>query len=91
MPPLEAMQCETPVVTSKIASIPEVCGDAVEYFNPHKVEDMTAVIATVLCSGSTQEHLVKRGLKQVKKFNWDICAPQTFKQYEEILKLKTRI
>jgi len=91
LPPLESMQCETPVVTSKIASVPEVCGEAVEYFNPKSVEDMTAVIAMTLCSGLTQDYLIKKGLERVKKFSWDDCARQTFEKYGEVLKLKTRI
>lgn len=85
LPPLEAMACETPVVASRIASVPEVCAEAVEYFNPNNVDDIAAVIATVLCSGSTQEYLIKQGLERVKMFSWDQCATDTLKVYRMAL------
>lgn len=82
LPPLEAMQCETPVVASRIASVPEVCGEAVAYFDPQSVADMTAVIATMLCSSSTRTDLIKKGLERIKKFSWERCAEETFALYK---------
>lgn len=47
-PPLEAMKYGTPVLTSAITSIPEVCGDAVLYFNPYSIKEMKARLMEVL-------------------------------------------
>jgi glycosyltransferase involved in cell wall biosynthesis len=35
LPPLEAMTCACPVIVSRCASMPEVCGDAALYCDPH--------------------------------------------------------
>ncbi len=40
LPPLEAMACGTPVVTSRISSLPEVVGDAALLVDPYSVEDI---------------------------------------------------
>ena len=39
-PPLEAMQYGTPIIASPFSSIPEICGDAVLYFNPFSIEEI---------------------------------------------------
>lgn len=39
-PPLEAMKYATPVITSGVSSIPEVCGDAVLYANPYSEDEI---------------------------------------------------
>ena len=40
LPPLEAMSCGIPVVASNSSSIPEICGDAAEFFNPKNINEM---------------------------------------------------
>ncbi len=46
LPPLEAMACGTPVVTSRISSLPEVVGDAAVLVDPYSVEDIAEGIST---------------------------------------------
>jgi glycosyltransferase involved in cell wall biosynthesis len=69
LPPLEAMACGCPVTASNATSLPEICGDAAEYFDPLSPEDMAAAIHRAL--GGT---LVERGLARAAAFTWDACA-----------------
>ena len=69
LPPLEAMACGCPVAASNATSLPEVCGDAAEYFDPLSTEDMAAAIVRALDS-----RLVERGLAHAAGFTWDACA-----------------
>ena len=70
LPPLEAMACGVPrrhVPTS--TSLPEVCGDAAEYFDPLSTEEMAAAILRAL-----EGRLVERGLARAAAFTWHACA-----------------
>jgi glycosyltransferase involved in cell wall biosynthesis len=69
LPPLEAMACACPVATSDATSLPEVCGDAAEYFDPLSTEEMAAAILRAL-----EGRLVERGLVRAAGFTWDACA-----------------
>jgi glycosyltransferase involved in cell wall biosynthesis len=69
LPPLEAMACGCPVAASSATSLPEVCGDAAEYFDPLSPEDMAAAILRAI-----DGRLVERGLAHAAGFTWDACA-----------------
>lgn len=88
LPPLESMQAGTPVVASKISSIPEICGEAVEYFDPHDVSDMSHAIIRVLTQEKLRETLVQKGFERVQHFSWDRAAEETLKVYKGVLKGK---
>ncbi len=83
--PLEAMSCGCPVVVSRVASLPEVCGDAVEYVNPYDAFDIARGIEQVLKENPQRETLIKRGLERCDKFSWDKTAQQHLKVIEETL------
>lgn len=85
LPPLEAMKCHTPVCASRISSIPEVCGDAVEYFDPHNVLNMAEKIMAVLTQDALREELILKGQKRVTLFSWDKAAEQTLHIYRSVL------
>ena len=69
LPPLEAMACGCPVAVANATSLPEVCGDAAEYFDPLEPEDMAGAILRAL-----RGHLVERGLARAARFTWDATA-----------------
>jgi glycosyltransferase involved in cell wall biosynthesis len=69
-PPLEAMASGVPVVASRAASIPEVCGDGAAYFDPTSIDEMSTVIDQALSDQALREQLRERGLRRVKKFSW---------------------
>jgi glycosyltransferase involved in cell wall biosynthesis len=85
LPVLEAMACGTPVVCSRVASLPEVAGDAAEYFEPTSVEDLAAAMEGVLSSTERQAELRRRGLERVKLFSWEECARRHCEVYRNLL------
>ncbi|MGA2606329.1 MAG: glycosyltransferase family 1 protein [Terriglobia bacterium] len=85
LPVLEAMACGTPVVCSRAASLPEVAGDAAEYFEPTSVEDLAAAVERVLNSEERQAELRQRGLERVKQFSWYECARRHCEVYRKAL------
>lgn len=85
LPVLEAMACGTPVVCSRAASLPEVAGNAAEYFEPSSADDLAAAIERVVRSLELQEILRRKGLERVKLFSWDECARRTLEVYRKVL------
>ena len=77
LPPLEAMARGCPVVSSNVASLPEVLEDAALYFNPQSVDDMALALERLIADDRLRRDLRAKGLKQIKKYSWDDCARQT--------------
>jgi len=82
LPPLEAMACGTPVITSNTTSLPEVVGDAGVMIDPDNINLMADSIFKILSDTKFRKDLIKKGLKRVKIFSWDKSA----KKAEEIYK-----
>jgi glycosyltransferase involved in cell wall biosynthesis len=85
MPPLEAMAFDCPVICSNISSIPEVVGDAGEYFDPYNVDSIIDAIEKVVYSDTRSNHLKQLGQSRSKVFSWDLCAQQTSEVYRSLL------
>ena len=85
IPPLEAMSFGCPVVCSNVSSIPEIVGNAGEYFNPYDVESMIEAIEKVVYSKERSSILKRLGENRVKLFSWELCAEQTMKVYQSLL------
>lgn len=85
LPVLEAMAHGTPVACSRAASLPEVGGNAVVYFNPRNFEELAAAIEHVLDSPSLQAELTEKGLKRAARFTWEECARKHVVVYRRIL------
>ncbi len=85
LPPLEAMACGTPVVSSNSSSLPEVGGDAVVYCDPYSIEDIKNKIEMVLINSELQQTMVSKGLKQAKKFSWEKSAQEHKELFDEVL------
>ncbi len=84
LPILEAMRCGTPVITSRVSSMPEVAGDAALYVDPFRIEDIAEKILTLAYDGSLQEALRQKGFAQASKFSWVETARKTLKVYEMV-------
>jgi glycosyltransferase involved in cell wall biosynthesis len=84
LPPLEAMACGTPVVSSSVSSLPEVVGDAAEIVNPENVFDIARGMREVLLNHALRVRLVERGFEQARRFSWERTAQQVLDAYEEI-------
>jgi glycosyltransferase involved in cell wall biosynthesis len=82
IPPLEAMSFDCPVVCSNISSIPEIVGDAGEYFDPYDMDSIIDAVEKVVYSEQVLSNLKTLGKKRVNCFSWDLCAEQTTKVYK---------
>jgi len=85
LPPLEAMAKGLVVASSSTASMPEILGEAAIYFNPYDAADIQEKIITLLDMPELRAELIKRGLEQVKKYNWQACAVATLSVYQKNL------
>ena len=74
IPLLEAMYCETPVITSKVSSLPEVGGDAVLYVDPGSVESIQSAMLSMFCDTNLRKTLIEKAIIQRKKFTWEKTA-----------------
>jgi len=81
LPPLEAMACGTPVITSRTASLPEVVGDAALLVDPTNTAELTQAIRQLLSSPQLREELRQKGLIQAQKFTWAISADITHRLF----------
>jgi len=84
LPPLEAMSCGIPVVTSKLTSIPEVVGDAGILINPYEEEALGNALLTVLGDTALQIKLGLNGIERAKNYTWEKAAKETLKVYKSI-------
>lgn len=71
IPPLEAQACGCPVIASDKASMPEVLSDSVLYFDPFSKEQLSEKILFYYNNCELKNQLVKKGLENSKKFNWE--------------------
>ena len=85
LPPLEAMACGTPVITSNVSSLPEVVGDAAILIDPYNVTEIAQAIASVLKDEGLRDNLRTSGLVRSRLFNWDKTARETLKLYQEVI------
>jgi len=72
------MACGCPVIVSDRASLPEVCGDAALYCDPHNPADIADKIKQLMNDKSLQETLRQKGLARAREFTWEKCARETF-------------
>ncbi|AXI24804.1 glycosyl transferase family 1 [Methanofervidicoccus sp. A16] len=88
LPPLEAMACGTPVITSNTSSLPEVVGDAGIMVDPYDVDGLSKAMYEVLTNDGLREELRKKGLERAKLFSWKECAEEHLKVYEEVYNMR---
>ena len=83
LPPLEAMACGAPVVTSNVSSLPEVVGDAAILVNPENVFDIVRGIRDALLDEPLRAQLICRGREQASRFSWSRTAREVLEIYQE--------
>lgn len=74
---LESFAAGTPVITSKVSSLPEVAGEAAVYFDPHNKVEIKNAIKNVLLDKSLADNLKHKGFERLKQFSWGKCARKT--------------
>lgn len=70
LPVLEAMGCGTPVITSNLASLPEITGEAAILINPYEVEGIAEGMRLLATDEKERSRLHKLGLLQASQFSW---------------------
>ena len=88
LPPLEAMLNGAPVISSNASCMPEVLGDAVEYFDPYSVDDMAWTMHLITTDTKLQKKLRKKGKEHIKQYSWQRMAEQTLAVYNDALGVK---
>ncbi|QCX33435.1 glycosyltransferase family 4 protein [Caloramator sp. E03] len=83
LPPLEAMSCKVPVITSNISSIPEVTGDGAILINPFDTEDLKCAIERLLENENLRYEIAQKGFLRSKEFSWIKTAKNTLNIYKE--------
>ena len=84
LPPLEAMACGVPVITSNAASLPEVVGAAAIQVDPLNVRAFADAMRNVLTDTTLWHTLQQKGLKRAQQFSWATAARQLLHIYETL-------
>ena len=86
VPLLEAMNCDTPIITSNVSSMPEVVGDAAILVNPESIEAIADAMQQVFENENLREKLIVQGRIQRAKFDWDKTADIVYSELKNICK-----
>jgi glycosyltransferase involved in cell wall biosynthesis len=85
VPPLEAMACGVPVITSNVSSLPEISGNAAIYVSPENVQDIAAKMSALAANEHLRNSLIEKGFEHYKQHSWDRTAKLL---WESCLKVK---
>ena len=85
LPPLEAMACGCPVISSDSSSMPEVIGDAAAFFSPLESDELIAALDRVLYQEEERNKLISKGKIRLSNFSWKKCAEETLQVYEKVI------
>ncbi len=88
LPPLEAMACGTPVLSSNRSSMAEICGQAAVLVNPESEQEIADGIHDLLIDETQRTICRERGLARAKQFSWKNAAGQTIEIYQQIMQAK---
>jgi glycosyltransferase involved in cell wall biosynthesis len=82
-PPLEAMGCGLPVITSNNSSLPEICNNAAISIDPDKPDEIFESIKKILSDKKLYQKMIEDGLNNSKKFNWENTARKTLEVFKK--------
>ncbi len=74
IPILEAFQCDVPVITSNITSMPEVAGDAALLVDPFSSEEMANAMIQIAQQPALRSQLIEKGRERLQQFSWNKSA-----------------
>lgn len=83
-PPLEAMKCGVPVITSNNSSLPEIVGKAGVMIDPDKPDELRRAIVQILMDRKFAEQLIAAGLENVQRFSWQKAAGEFLSLIREL-------
>lgn len=85
LPPLEAMQCGVPVITSDTSSLPEVVGDCGFMVDPKDADSLCQKMLELYSSSSLRALMSLRSIQRAKQFSWEKCVEETISAYKTAL------
>lgn len=85
LPPVEAMACGVPVITSNTTSIPEIVGDSAILINPKDTDELYNSMLMVLKDDELKDSLILKGLMKASELNWSQTGKQTLIAYNKII------
>jgi glycosyltransferase involved in cell wall biosynthesis len=90
LPPLQAMACGIPVVSSNASVMPEILGDAALYADPGRPESFAEVLRRVLEGTHLRQELIARGFARAARYSWSEHARRTLAVYQAVLRERKR-
>ena len=84
VPPIEAMACGAPVITSNTSSLPEVVGDAALLIDPHNTHELAQTILRLLENEQLREELRQKGYARAQLFTWPKSASKMLSVYQRL-------
>ncbi|MGE5626790.1 MAG: glycosyltransferase family 4 protein [Solirubrobacterales bacterium] len=84
LPPVEAMACGIPVISSNAASIPEIIGTGGILVNPRDTVELSHAMDNVLSDKALAEAMCLNGIVRSSNFNWESTAKKTLEFYSKI-------
>jgi len=85
IPILEALYCESAVITSNISSMPEVAGKAALFIDPHSVDSIENALSDMYLKPDLRRSLIKQGRIQRENFKWELTADKLWANLEKVL------
>ncbi|MCI0399306.1 MAG: glycosyltransferase family 4 protein [Chloroflexi bacterium] len=84
LPPLEAMACGAPVLSSDNSSLAEICDGAAYLVDPRSVDSIAEGLRRVVADDALRADLRCRGLERAGEFSWDRAAQETLAVYQQV-------
>ena len=84
IPPLEAMACGAPVITSNTSSLPEVAGDAALLVDPHDIHAIAQALTEVMENEPLREDLRQKGYAQAQRYTWSQASSKMLAIYQQL-------
>ncbi|HAF29828.1 MAG TPA: glycosyltransferase family 1 protein [Bacteroidales bacterium] len=85
IPIIEAMNCDTAVITSNVTSMPEVAGDAALFADPFSVQSIADAMIKIYSDSNLRNEFIEKGRLQKQKFSWDKTANKLWESIEKVL------
>jgi len=86
LPPLEAMTCGTPTITTNVTSIPEIVSDGAITIDPYDLDALSSNIYSLLTDSDQRNQLIEKALKRAYNFSWKKTAIETIQLYASLNK-----